>query len=76
MGRRGSGLGTSIQNQFQNPMTVLAIIFTVFYGVLLLNYILKAIQNPTQVFIVLSLFCASELVNPLFVDDGRLTSCL
>ena len=61
MGRRGNGFGSSIQNQM--TANVVPIIFTIFYGVLLLYYSLRASQNPTQVFIALSLFCASELVN-------------
>ena len=70
MARRGGSGG------IQLTITSVPILFAVLYGIMLLYYIRRAIQNPTQVFITLSLFCASELVNAPFGDDTRMTSCL
>lgn len=36
-------------------------IFALLYGIMFSCHVLRAIQNPTQVYILLSLFCASEL---------------
>jgi len=48
-----------------------AAIFAVLYAFLLPYYIWRATQNPTYVLIVLSLFCASELLNVPFIRESR-----
>ena len=39
-----------------------AIVFAVFYAILLPYYIWRATRNPTYVLILLSVFCASESI--------------
>jgi len=50
-----------------------AVVFAVFYAILLPYYILRAIRNPTYVLIILSLFCASEpsKVSPSVQETDR-----
>ena len=53
-----------------------AAIFAVLYAFLLPYFIWRATRNPTYVLIILSLFCASELLNVHFIgEDRRLTVC-
>jgi len=40
-----------------------AAVFACFYAIFLPYYIWRATRNPTYVLIILSLFCASELLN-------------
>ena len=50
-----------------------AAIFAVLYAFLLPYYIWRAFKNPTYVLIILSLFCASKLLNVPPLEYGRLT---
>lgn len=53
-----------------------AAIFAVLYAFLLPYYIWRATRNPTYVLIILSLFCASKLLNIPFIGESRrLTVC-
>jgi len=63
--------GADFSPEFHIELAPGSIVFAVFYGLTLLYYLRRASDNTTYVFIMLSFFCASELLNTAFIEDHR-----
>jgi len=73
-GGHSSGGGFDFAPEFHIGPAAGSVVFAILYAIALLYYLRRANDNTTYVFIMLSFFCASELVNTAFNGDHvRLT---
>lgn len=72
--RYSSGGGSDFAPGFDIGPAAGSVVFAVLYAITLLYYLRRTIDNTTYVFIMLSFFCASGLLNTAFIGDHvRLT---
>ena len=66
----GSDSGVEVDVSFDIDLAAPAIVFAVFYTIMLLYCLGRVMKRPTRVFVFLLLFCASELMNTTILSEG------